>query len=143
MSKANHSTRQTMADHSAAKVSVFTYYLGTYLNILGKVSTMRRVHIYDLLCGEGEYADGNQGSALLGLRRVLQYFTEYPAETLKVNYVLNDAGASDVEAGRTKIERVRERVEQIPFAPVFNERITIHYFSLPCAEAMSRAIARA
>lgn len=142
MSKANHSTRKTLADHSAAKVNVFTYYLGIYLNILGKVRTMKRVHIYDMMCGEGEYADGKQGSALEGLNRVLKYFTDYPAETLRVNYVLNDAGESDVEKGIKKIDRVRERAEQIPFEPVANGRMKIHYTSLLCAEAMAKGIAR-
>jgi three-Cys-motif partner protein len=142
MSKANHSTRQTLAEHSAAKVSVFTYYLGTYLNILGKVPAMKRVHIYDMMCGEGEYADGRQGSALEGLNRVLRYFTEYPVETLRVAYILNDAGVSDVDKGRLKIDRVRERAELIPFEPVANGRIDIHYAALPCDEAMARAIAR-
>jgi three-Cys-motif partner protein len=144
MSSTNHSTRQTLAEHSAAKVGVFTYYLGIYLNILGKVSSIKCVYIYDLMCGEGEYADGRHGSALEGPQRVLRYFTEYPAETLQVNYVLNDAGESDVEKGRLKIDRVRERAEQIPFASVANgqERITLHYYSLPCTEAMSKAITR-
>lgn len=144
MSKANQSTRQTLADHSAAKVDVFTYYLGVYLNILGKVSTIRRVHIYDLMCGEGEYADGRRGSALEGPLRVLRYFKDYPAETLRVNYVLNDAGISDIEKGRFKIDRVRERAEQIPFASIPNgqERIALYYYKLPCAEAMNKAIAR-
>jgi three-Cys-motif partner protein len=141
MSKPNHSTRQTLAEHSAAKVSVFTYYLGIYLNILGKVPAIRRVHIYDMMCGEGEYADGRQGSALGGLNRVLKYFTDYPAETLQVDYVLNDAGLSDVDKGRLKIDRVRERAEQIPFEPVANGRIKIHYAALSCDEAMAKTIA--
>lgn len=96
MSKANHSTRQTLADHSAAKVRVFTYYLGIYLNILGKTGSVDSVYLYDLMCGEGEYADGREGSALKGLREVLRYLTKYPAETLHISYLLNDAGMSDV-----------------------------------------------
>jgi len=144
MSKANQSTRQTLAEHSTAKVEVFTYYLGVYLNILGKASVVRKVHVYDLMCGEGEYADGRQGSALAGPQRVLRYFKEYPSETLNIRYVLNDAGMSDVEKGHRKIDRVRERVQAIPFALAPNglERITIQYFALPCAEAMARVIDR-
>ena len=144
MSKANHSTRQILAEHSTAKFQVFTHYLGVYLNILGKVPAMRKVHIYDLMCGEGEYADGQLGSALEGPKRVLRYFREYPSETLKISYVLNDAGMSDVEKGKPKIDRVRERVEQIPFDSVANglERMTTYYYALPCTEALSRAIDR-
>lgn len=142
MSKANHSTRQTLAEHSTAKVQVFTYYLGVYLNILGKVPAMQRVHIYDLMCGEGEYADGQMGSAIEGPLRVLRYFKEYPSENLKVRYVLNDAGTSDVEKGRLKIDRVQERVESIPFDSVGNSltRVKFHFHAVPCAEAMSKAI---
>lgn len=142
MSKFQHSTRQTLADHSAAKVSVFTYYLGVYLNILGKVPSMQRVHVYDMMCGEGEYVDGRQGSALAGLRRVLQYFIDFPNETLKVNYVLNDAGESDVEKGRLKIDRVRERAEEIQFEPSAKGRIKVHYTAVPCDIVMNKAISK-
>lgn len=114
MSKASGSTRQTLASHSVAKVSVFTYYLGTYLNIMG-MAGKQKVHIYDLMCGEGQYADGQYGSALTGLRRALAYFSEFPHHTLRVAYTLNDDGPSDVEPGRRKIERVRERAEKLPF----------------------------
>lgn len=57
MSKAKQSTHQILAEHSMAKVRVFKRYLGIYLHILGRVGT-DRVHLYDLMCGEGEYANG-------------------------------------------------------------------------------------
>ena len=62
MSKANGSTRHILASHSVAKVDVFTYYLGTYLNILGSAPGIQKAHIYDLMCGEGQYADGQEGA---------------------------------------------------------------------------------
>lgn len=124
-----------------AKVRVFKHYLGIYLHILGRAG-IDRVHIYDLMCGEGEYADGRQGSALEGLHQVLQYFTNQPTESLKVRYVLNDAGMSEVETGRRKIDRVREKADQLPFGPVANGRLQVDYFALPCAEAMTKAISR-
>jgi len=142
MSKANQSTRQTLADHSAAKVRVFTYYLGIYLSILGKSRNVEQVHLYDLMCGEGEYADGREGSALKGLREVLRYFTQYPAETLHINYLLNDAGMSDVKPDCRKIDRVKEKAALIPFGPEAEKRLTVHYRALPCATVMSRAIDR-
>lgn len=142
MSKANHSTRQTLADHSAAKVRVFTSYLGIYLNILGKTGSVDSVFIYDLMCGEGEYADGREGSALKGLREVLRYLTENPSETLRISYLLNDAGISDVEPGRSKIDRVKEKAAFIPFEPAHEQRLTVAYRTLPLANVMSLAIDR-
>ena len=142
MSKINHSTRQTLADHSAAKVRVFTYYLGIYLNILGKTGAVDSVYIYDLMCGEGEYADKREGSALKGLREVLRYLTQYPAETLHINYLLNDAGMSDVEPARSKIERVREKAALIPFEPAHTQRLTVAYRALPLVDVMKQAIVR-
>lgn len=141
MSKASYSTRQTLADHSAAKVRVFSRYLGIYLHILGRVG-IERVHIYDLMCGEGEYADGRQGSALAGLQEVLAYFGNQPAEKLAVRYVLNDGGTSDMEPHRYKIDRVKEKAVQLRFDPAATARLEINYFKLPLAEAMAKAIVR-
>ncbi|RZK27959.1 MAG: three-Cys-motif partner protein TcmP, partial [Hymenobacter sp.] len=142
MSKKNSSTRQMLASHSAAKVEVFSYYLSTYLNILG-MAGMRRVHIYDLMCGEGQYADGRYGSALVGLRRVLAYFSTYPSHSLRVAYTLNDAGMSDVEPGRRKIDRVQERAERLPFDAVrANGRFAITYGAEAYEQATANAIAR-
>lgn len=141
MRKAKQSTHQILADHSMAKVRVFKHYLGIYLHILGRAG-MDRVHLYDLMCGEGEYANGRQGSALEGLHQVLQYFTNQPTESLKVRYVLNDAGMSEVDTGRRKIDRVREKTEHLPLGPVVQGRLQVDYFALPCAEAMAKAIAR-
>ena len=142
MSKANGSTRQTLASHSVAKVSVFTYYLGTYLNILG-MAGMHKVHIYDLMCGEGQYADGQYGSALTGLRRVLAYFSEFPQHTLRVAYTLNDDGPSDVEKGRRKIDRVRERAEKLPFdTAVIAGRMQLTCTADTYETAIKRAIAQ-
>lgn len=73
---------------------------------------------------------------------MLQYFTKQPNESLKVRYVLNDAGMSEVETGRRKIDRVQEKANQIPFGPVANGRLQVDYFALPCAEVMARAITR-
>ncbi len=142
MSKAKQSTHQILADHSAAKVRGFSYYLGIYLNILGKTGTVDSVYLYDLMCGEGEYADQREGSALKGLREVLRYISEYPAETLHINYLLNDAGMSGVEPGRRKIDRVKEKASLILFRPEAAERLTVAYRALPLANVMSQAIDR-
>ncbi|RTQ52379.1 three-Cys-motif partner protein TcmP [Hymenobacter gummosus] len=144
MSKSTQSTRQILAEHSAAKVNVLTYYLGIYLSILGKVPAIRRVHLFDLMCGEGEYADGRQGSALAGPQQVLRYFTDYPNESLHVTYILNDAGMSDIDPSRRKIDRVEERVSQLvfPATPDGQPRITLHYRALPCDRVMQQAIDR-
>lgn len=141
MSKKISSTRQTLASHSAAKVGVFTYYLGIYLNILG-MAGMRKVHIYDLMCGEGQYADGQYGSALVGLRRLLAYFSDYPHHTLRVAYTLNDGGMSDVEPGRRKIDRVQERAERLPFDSVkASGRLNLIYAAQAYDQATASAIA--
>jgi three-Cys-motif partner protein len=142
MSKANQPTRQTQPDHSAAKVRVFTYYLGIYLSILGKNKSVDSVYLYDLMCGEGEYADGREGSALKGLREVLRYLNTYPAETLHIHYLLNDAGMSDLEPGRSKIDRVKEKAAIIPFEPAHKQRLTVAYRTLPLSDVMRQAIDR-
>lgn len=107
MSKAAQSTRQTHEGHSTAKVALFSDYLTRYLCVLGASGGIRRAHIYDLLCGEGQYDNGQHGSALLGLRSALTYIHDYPAHMLHITYTFNDQGVSDLVPGQAKIDRVK------------------------------------
>ena len=59
-----------MLEHSEAKVALYKSYLSRYLNILGRVPSVRKVFLFDLLAGEGIYEDGSKGSALSALEVV-------------------------------------------------------------------------
>lgn len=114
MSKQPTSTKDVLKAHSKAKVELYTQYLSTYLSILGNTPHVSQVHLFDVLCGEGKYADNAEGSALRGLRTVLAYQKSIPASRLKVAITLNDGGKSDVERGFKKIERVEKYAQGIP-----------------------------
>ncbi|QIL78460.1 three-Cys-motif partner protein TcmP [Hymenobacter sp. HDW8] len=106
MSSRSASTKDVLQDHSQAKVKLYTGYLSAYLKILGNTPYMDTIHLFDILCGEGRYKDGEEGSALQGLRTIIEYYASTPLTKLKLSVRLNDFGQSTVEKGYKKIERV-------------------------------------
>ncbi len=87
-------------------------YVSVYLNILEVARGQRHVYVLDLLCGEGIYADGHEGTAVQIARSVKEHhFAKKSSNSLTV--VLNDRGRSRIERFRTKIERVEEAVAPI------------------------------
>jgi three-Cys-motif partner protein len=117
------STKTILKEHSKAKVKLYTDYLLLYLRILGNTH-VSKIHLFDVLCGEGKYEDGSEGSALKSLRTILAYFTDTPHTKLKLDVRLNDFGQSDVETGLKKIERVKGHASSIPFP---NGRVKLEY----------------
>lgn len=113
MGSKNTSTKNVLQNHSKAKVRLYTEYLLLYLHILGNNKYVSRIHLFDVLCGEGKYADGAEGSALRGLRTVVEYFTTSPSTKLKLNIWLNDYGQSVVQKKLKKIQRVEEHASGI------------------------------
>jgi hypothetical protein len=73
MKREQISTKEVLKAHSKAKVQLYTQYLTSYLSILGNTNHIKCVHLFDVLCGEGKYADNSEGSALRGLRTILAY----------------------------------------------------------------------
>ncbi len=63
-----------MLEHSKAKVELYTSYLATYLNILSRVPFITRIHIFDLMCGEGIYADGSKGSPIVTMEKIKDHY---------------------------------------------------------------------
>ena len=52
------STRETLHDHSIAKVELYGLYLSIYLNILDRANFVREIIVADLFAGEGIYKNG-------------------------------------------------------------------------------------
>lgn len=103
-----HSTSNRLDPHSRAKAELIRHYVGVYLNILERAPGVSAVHILDLLCGEGLYGDGNKGTALQIVETVREHHYANGRSENRVRVRLNDLGQSDVETGRSKIERVEE-----------------------------------
>ncbi|UOQ78546.1 three-Cys-motif partner protein TcmP [Hymenobacter sp. 5516J-16] len=94
------------------------------MSILGNTPHLERIWLFDVLCGEGKYKDGAEGSALRGLRTVLAYFTSTPRTKVKLNVRLNDWGQSDVDPKQKKIQRVEEYASTIPLP---QDKVTVRY----------------
>ena len=64
MDKTKISAKDVMKPHSEAKVLFYQKYLDIKLMILVCAHFTREIHIYDLFCGRGIYADGKKGSPI-------------------------------------------------------------------------------
>lgn len=113
----NTNAKTNQLNHSKAKVDLYTEYLAIYLNILGRASNIRKVHIFDLMCGEGIYADGSKGSAITALHKIRDFVYANPMLKVSIEIWLNDSKMSLIEKDRKKIERVHEESDKISLPP--------------------------
>jgi len=102
-----------MLAHSRAKVELYKTYLPIYLNILGKVSSVTKIYLFDLLCGEGIYQDGSKGSPIVALEAIKDYYYSHNQTCPDMEVLLNDKGSSQIEKGIFKIDRVRNYCSRI------------------------------
>lgn len=110
---ADERVKTDLLPHSEAKIQLYKIYLATYLNILSRVSSVRFIYLFDLLCGEGKYANDGEGSPLAALEVIKNHYfaNEKTCPSMKVWF--NDNGESRIEPGVTKIERVRRLSEEV------------------------------
>ncbi len=102
-----------MLEHSKAKVELYTSYLATYLNILSRTPYVDTIHIYDLMCGEGIYADGSKGSPIIALEKIRDHYFSNKRTSPNLEVWFNDEDKSEIEKNKYKIERVKETCSQI------------------------------
>lgn len=110
------STDDYLEDHSLAKAEFIRAYATVYLNILDRDQSGRHIVIADLLCGEGVYKDGRKGTAVQLAEALVDFYYAGQAAgygTAKIDLYLNDLGPSEVEQGRSKIERVKEAIASL------------------------------
>ena len=91
------STRTELLEHSRAKVELLKTYLSTYLNIMSRVKYYEKIHIYDLLCGEGIYSDKSEGSPIAILKTIKNHYFSNNESCPNIDLWLNDNGKSDIE----------------------------------------------
>jgi len=63
-------SQKVLLEHSKAKVELLGTYLDMFLNIIGNDGFTRKIRVYDLFCGEGEYENKGEGSPITILRKV-------------------------------------------------------------------------
>lgn len=127
------STRTELLEHSRAKVELLEKYLSTYLNIISRVSYFEKINIYDLLCGEGKYTDNAEGSPIGIMKTIKNHHFSNQKKSPNIDVWFNDNGASEIEIGKKKIERVKTFVSEI-YCP---KNVTIKYSDLDYLNVIS------
>ncbi len=100
--------KKVMLDHSKAKVELYSTYLSVYLNILGRVNYITKIHLFDLMCGEGIYEDNSKGSPIQAMETIKNHYFSNNNKCPNMDVWFNDKDKSEIEKSKYKIERVQE-----------------------------------
>ena len=96
---AKKDSKKHLLDHSEAKVSLLSEYLNRYLNVIANDGFTRKIHVFDLFCGEGKYDNGGFGSPLIIMRAINDLFNVNLGQTTElpiVNALFNDIDSDKV-----------------------------------------------
>ena len=115
-----------MLEHSKAKVDLYATYLSIYLSILSRVKHIKEIHIYDLMCGEGIYADESKGSPIALIDKIKEHYFLNNETCPDLKVWLNDNGVSEIENDQKKIDRVKNIISSM-FVP---SNVEIDYFDM-------------
>jgi three-Cys-motif partner protein len=96
-----------LLEHSEAKVKLYGTYLAKYLNILARNQFVEKIFLFDLLCGEGVYSNGEKGSPVIALEAIKNHYYANNQTCPNMTIWLNDIGSSELEQGVLKIDRVK------------------------------------
>lgn len=129
-------TQRNLLEHSAAKVALYGKYLSVFLNVLSRVRFVRRILLFDLMCGEGIYADGGKGSPIVALEAIKNHYFANNRTCPDCLVWLNDNGVSLIEKDRYMIDRVEEAASGI-FRP---PNVEVHYFREDYSEILEKAL---
>ena len=102
------SAKIRMYEHSKAKVELYGKYLSIYLNVLERVPYVRRIYLYDLFAGEGEYGEGEFGSPVISLNCIKNHYFSNGKSCKDIRIMFNDFGYSEIEPQKLKIDRIKE-----------------------------------
>ncbi len=102
------SIKISMLEHSKAKVELYQKYLSIYLNILTRVEHINKIHIYDLMCGEGIYTDNSEGSPIAAIKTIKEIYSQNNSNLHKIKVWFNDRDKSEIELDKYKIDRIKE-----------------------------------
>lgn len=117
------STKHILLPHSRAKVELLRRYLSVYLNILSRWPQMQEIYIFDLMCGEGVYEDGSDGSPVVIMKTIRDHYFANHRTCPKITVWLNDSGESDIEPNEQKVGRAKRFCDQIYRPP----SVTVRY----------------
>jgi three-Cys-motif partner protein len=125
-----------LLEHSEAKLKLYDTYLARYLSILARNPYVERIFLFDLLCGEGMYENGEKGSPIMALETVKDHYYSNNRSCPNITIWFNDIGQSEIEHGVSKIHRVRRYGEKI-YLP---KNVNVEYFQEDYKSLYSKAI---
>jgi three-Cys-motif partner protein len=128
--------KTNLLEHSKAKVALYGLYLEKYLNILSRTSSVERIFIFDLFCGEGIYHNGEKGSPIIALDKIKEHYLFNNLTCPNMTIWFNDLGESEIEDGISKISRV-QRLEQSFGLP---KNVKVEYFQENYATLCPKAV---
>ncbi len=112
----SHDAKLVQLEHSKAKIELYSSYLGAYLNILSRVPYIKRIHLYDLMCGEGKYEDGSKGSPIIAIEKIKNHYFTNNKTIPNLKVMFNDKDESQIEKGTLKVDRVKKYISEM-FVP--------------------------
>ncbi len=125
----------SLGEHSEAKVKLYSNYLSIYLNILARAGFAEKIFIFDLLCGEGIYADGKKGSPIIALEKINDHYQANNQKCPTIAVRFNDSEKSEIEPNLYKIDRVQRFAKEI-FKP---PNVEVRYSHYDFREALEKA----
>jgi three-Cys-motif partner protein len=132
----NSDAKVVMLEHSEVKVSLYGTYLATYLNILSRVSSVKRIFLFDLMCGEGIYENGGKGSPIVAAEVIKNHYFANNQSCPNMTVWFNDSAMSKIEKGILKIGRVKNLVDHVHLP----RNVTIEYFTEAYDQVHARAL---
>jgi three-Cys-motif partner protein len=117
----------SLEDHSKAKVELYERYLSIYLNIMSRTDYIQRIHLFDLFAGEGVYQNNQKGSPLITIQTIKNHYFSNNKTCPNLDVYFNDDGQSEIDRGKSKIERIQSYVEK-EFMP---NNVKPHYDKIP------------
>ena len=126
--------KKNLLPHSEAKVQLYGYYLGIYLNILARDGFS--IYLFDFLCGEGRYANEGEGSPLVALNVIKRHYLDNHETCPNMEVWFNDNGESLIEPGVSKIDRVR-RLSEAVLRP---DNVELKFYELDYRELLDQAL---
>ena len=129
--------KTNLLEHSDAKVKLLGKYLSIYLNVLSR-STIDKIYLFDLFCGEGRYSDNGNGSPIVILETIKNHYFFNKKTCPNIEILFNDVGQSEIEPKKLKIERVKDFADKI-FRP---ENVKEHYTKIDYNELVKKVIDR-
>jgi three-Cys-motif partner protein len=130
------STRETLHDHSIAKVELYGLYLSIYLNILDRANFVREIIVADLFAGEGIYKNGEKGSPVIAFEAIQEHLNT-SKNSKRILFLINDPEKSIIEPTKTKVERIEEYINNNRVHPNLNIRYSKNKFDELVPELLS------